>query len=92
MIYEMIRITSLGSLAAEIFFGWDQAGSITRFKELSEELNLGQAADADEILTEIPQILKDAGAVFLFKLDPNLSYEAVPKTNNGGQIDIKLAE
>jgi hypothetical protein len=93
-ILEMIKITSLGSLAAEIFFGWDRAGSISRFKEQFEKLNLGQEDAAEDFLKEVPQMLKDAGAVFLFKVDPNLSYESIAgnQDTSSGPAEIKLVK
>lgn len=77
--FDIIRITTLGSIAANIFFGWNKAGNISRFKGQFKKLNLVFAADAEDILKEIPQILKDAGAVFLLKVDQNLSYESILK-------------
>jgi len=91
-IFKMIYITTLGSLAADIFFGWDPDGSLFKFKELYKKVNMAQSIDADEILSEIPQILKDAGAVFLFKIDPNLSYEPGKGRQTGGPVKLKLAE
>jgi len=76
---QIIKASYLGSIASEIYFGFNKAINILRFKTTLSKLQLANEEESEKILCRIPNILKDAGGEFLLKIDQKLSYEQILK-------------
>jgi HD-like signal output (HDOD) protein len=68
----LIKVTYLGGLAADIFYGWNKEARIAHFKNQMQELLDFPAETTEDVLHSIPQLLNDGG------FDETIGFQRLP--------------
>jgi len=87
-IASLLKITHLGGLAADIYFGWNKAWNMARFKKDMLLMLNHDERTSEDLLSSVPHLMTDAGFSGFAGISNLPTYSAIQKQ---AQDELRLS-